>query len=210
VVGVAPVRRPLSRERRAHRSLPFHSAGFALPPISGRSRPCAGAFREGPSLPRRIEDTYLIKDCLWGLAGVADAKGQSSRVIRLWGIAVALDEAVGLLRSALGSTRTQSRPSSPTAEPQPWIRPSPTASKESATPRSRPAGEQENDAAAITMSSGQVRSERRQRWRGPQVRQERGQADESNARSAPSGAAAPLPRGGDEASGGQDPARYSR
>jgi hypothetical protein len=54
-------------------------------------------FREGPSLPRRIEDTYLIKDCLWGLAGVADAKGQSSRVIRLWRIAVALDEAVGLL-----------------------------------------------------------------------------------------------------------------
>ena len=31
-------------------------------------------FEESLTLANRTEDTYLIKDCLWGLAGVADAK----------------------------------------------------------------------------------------------------------------------------------------
>jgi hypothetical protein len=48
-------------------------------------------------------------------------------------------------------------------------------------------------ACCPTLSSNQVRLRCRRRRRGPQVRQERGQADESIARSAPYGAAAPLP-----------------
>jgi predicted ATPase/class 3 adenylate cyclase len=68
-------------------------------------------FKESLTLAQGTEDTYLIKDCLWGLAGVADAKGQTSRLLRLWAIAAALDEAVRLftpdfqpLRRRLGST----------------------------------------------------------------------------------------------------------
>ena len=47
-----------------------------------------------------------------------------------------------------------------------------------------------------TLRGDQGSSDCRRRRRGPQVRQERGRADESIARSAPLGLAAPLPRGG--------------
>jgi predicted ATPase/class 3 adenylate cyclase len=62
-------------------------------------------LEEGLTLAQRTEDTYLIRDCLWGLAGVADGKDQASRVVRLWAIATALDEEVGILAPDLQPLR---------------------------------------------------------------------------------------------------------
>lgn len=62
----------------------------------GEHHRASALFEESLTLARRTEDAYLIKDCLWGLAGVAGAKGRSFRAVRLWGTAAALDEAVGI------------------------------------------------------------------------------------------------------------------
>jgi hypothetical protein len=71
--------------------------GLGLAALYQGDRDRASAlFEESLTLARRTEDTYLIKDCLWGLAGVAGAKGQSSRAVRLWGAAAAIDEALGI------------------------------------------------------------------------------------------------------------------
>jgi hypothetical protein len=88
----------LSRELESPALIAVSLCGLGLAALyqGGHDRASA-LFEESLTLAQGTEDTYLIKDCLWGLAGVADAKGQSSRLVRLWAVAVALDEAVGLL-----------------------------------------------------------------------------------------------------------------